>query len=401
MRSRPTRLTVCALALIVIGVAATFLVQSEQQISRRRVTLRAFDLQARAAMIALADVRAAQQAYVAAGQGVTFWMPKVESLVDTASRSVDTLRAFAHSAAAGEFLLQAASLITHFGNVDRRARDYLKSGQPLMAGDVVFTEGSETAAQAGRQIEAARLAEYEATDRSEAAKRVQQASALGGAAALSILALGLLASARPLPERAQAPAEETAKAPAAAEGGLRLRDAPARPAEVAGGKAPQSLPLLKEAAALCTELGRVNDRDELQRLLARAADALDASGLILWLARPAGTDLRAVLAHGYPAQALARMPAIPRSANNAVAAAYRSSAFQIVLSRPGVASGAVVAPLLSPEGCVGALTAEINSRGETSDAVQALTAIVAAQLVGVLASSSASNASAAEGRIAI
>jgi GAF domain-containing protein len=49
----------------------------------------------------------------------------------------------------------------------------------------------------------------------------------------------------------------------------------------------------------------------------------------------------------------------------------------------------VVAPLLSPDGCIGALTAEIRGGGETSDSAQALAAIFAAQLVGVLAPPSA------------
>ena len=136
--------------------------------------------------------------------------------------------------------------------------------------------------------------------------------------------------------------------------------------------------------------------------MGRAAGALDASGLIIWIGSPAGADLRPVLAHGYSPHALARMAAVPRSADNAAAAAYRTSALQIVLSRPGASSGALVAPLLSPEGCIGALTAEINARGETSDAVQALAEIFAAQLASVLAaSSSVPTANAGQGQIAI
>jgi hypothetical protein len=111
--------------------------------------------------------------------------------------------------------------------------------------------------------------------------------------------------------------------------------------------------------------------------------------------------LRPVLAHGYSPHMLARMPDVPRSADNAAAVAYRTSALQIVLSRPGASSGAVVAPLLSPEGCIGALTAEINDRGETSDAVQALAEIFAAQLASLLASSAAPAANAGQGQIAI
>jgi hypothetical protein len=62
---------------------------------------------------------------------------------------------------------------------------------------------------------------------------------------------------------------------------------------------------------------------------------------------------------------------------------------QIVLSQPGSSTGAIVAPLLSPEGCIGALSAEIASGGEASDGVQALAAIFAAQLAGVLHASAA------------
>jgi GAF domain-containing protein len=79
------------------------------------------------------------------------------------------------------------------------------------------------------------------------------------------------------------------------------------------------------------------------------------------------------------------MPAVPKSANNAAAAAYRTGALQIVLARPGAASGALVAPLLTADGCIGALSAEIKGRGETSDATQALAVLFAAQLASVLA----------------
>jgi GAF domain-containing protein len=82
---------------------------------------------------------------------------------------------------------------------------------------------------------------------------------------------------------------------------------------------------------------------------------------------------------------IARIPPVARSADNAAAAAYRSGTLQIVAARPGASIGAVVAPILSPDGCMGALSAEIRSGGETSESVRALAAIFAAQLAGVLA----------------
>ena len=147
-----------------------------------------------------------------------------------------------------------------------------------------------------------------------------------------------------------------------------------------------ALPALRAAAQLCTDLGRVSDPEELTTLLARAADVLGASGLMVWLGNRSGADLRPALAHGYSADVVARLPAVPRSANNAAAAAYRTGTLQIVRSHPGSSNGAVVAPLVSTEGCIGALSAEMRDGGEASDVVQALASIFAAQLSGLLAS---------------
>ena len=160
-------------------------------------------------------------------------------------------------------------------------------------------------------------------------------------------------------------------------------------------------PLLKAAADVCTDLGRVQDLDELRNLLGRVARVIEANGAVVWLGSTAGADLRPVLAHGYSTQTLARMAAVPKSADNAAAAAYRTGTLQIVLSQPGGSSGAIVAPLLSPDGCIGALSVEIKGGGETSDSVQALAGIFAAQLAGVLAASATEAASSPENQAAV
>ena len=67
---------------------------------------------------------------------------------------------------------------------------------------------------------------------------------------------------------------------------------------------------------------------------------------------------------------------------------------QIVQSRPGGAKGAIVAPILGAQGCIGALSAEIRGGGEASESVQALAAIVAAQLAGVFGVPAADNVNA-------
>src|SRR4029450_58249 len=92
MRSRAVRLSCGLLVLIAIGAAALFVINSEKQLAVLRADGRAFDLHAREGTDALADLRFAQQAYVAAGQGVTYWMPKVAQTADGLGASIAALR---------------------------------------------------------------------------------------------------------------------------------------------------------------------------------------------------------------------------------------------------------------------------------------------------------------------
>ena len=92
-----------------------------------------------------------------------------------------------------------------------------------------------------------------------------------------------------------------------------------------------------------------------------------------------------MLAHGYPESVRARLPLVPRAADNAAAAAYRTGQLQIVTPRAGGPHGALVAPIICAEGCIGALSAELGPGSDVSADAQAIAAIVAAQLSGVLA----------------
>src|SRR6476661_7083212 len=120
MRSLAARLTLSAAAWIALGAAAIFVIQSQQRLATRQSSVRAFDLHARETVDALADARAAQQAYVAAGQGVAFWMPRVATLVQQSAGSVSGLREAAASAEARRVLGLAATAITDFGGIDQR-----------------------------------------------------------------------------------------------------------------------------------------------------------------------------------------------------------------------------------------------------------------------------------------
>ena len=224
------------------------------------------------------------------------------------------------------------------------------------------------------------------------AASADQTMALGGGAAVAGIALLLLmfSSSRPA---ADTQLESLSISQAAArDDTMALRSAPPPPAvESQYVTARPAGPVLRAASKLCTDFGRVSDLDELKTLVGQAADLMDASGFVVWVSSADGANLQPALSHGYTPQVLARMSMIPRSADNAAAAAFRTSQLQIVLARPGESNGAVVAPLLSSEGCVGALSAEIRGGGESSESVQALAAIFAAQLAGVLHSTPAAH----------
>jgi hypothetical protein len=378
--SRVLRWSCVVLALIAIAAAAFLLIRSEQQLSQQTAALRAFDQHAHDAGAALVDARVGQQAYVAAGQGAAFWIVKTSAAIQAATDELTALRPAAGPAALTA-LEAASATVIEFSGVDKRARDYLASGQQLMAGDVIFTEGSEAAATSVRQIETARLAQHQAADVETAVVRKQQALAAGGAAGLVFLVVLLLVGV-PRAEAAQTASLSILPAPVAAQ---PVVAGPPAAAKVASLTSHAQGSVLKAATDIVTEFGRIRDLDDLTRLLGRAAEVMDASGLMVWMGDTAGGDLRPVLAHGYSAKMIARIPPVPRSADNAAAAAYRSGTLQIVLSHPGGVSGAVVAPILTADGCIGALSAEIRDGGETSDSVQALAAIFAAQLASVLA----------------
>jgi hypothetical protein len=400
MRSPAARFILGAVALLALGAAAYYVNQIEHQVTAARVADRAFDVSVREAADGLADLRVSQLAYVAAGTDVESWMPRVKETVADVAKTLTALRSEATSGATSTALGKAGDLMTEFASVDQRAREYLQSGQPLMASDVIFTEGNQGAADAAQQLSLARTAEHQAFETAEAGLRRQQAAVLGAGAAVVVLVVALLVLIGPRRKELGEPIETGslgiahAASPAAPDfpaadpnTAKDLREArvssPYVTARPAG-------PVLRAASQLCTDLGRVSDLDELKRLVGQAADLMDASGIVIWISGSDRTYVQPALSHGYPPQVVARMSRILRSADNAAAAAYRTGQMQIVLAHPGESNGAVVAPLLSADGCIGALSAEIRGGGESSESVQALAGIFAAQLAGVLNTSSAS-----------
>jgi hypothetical protein len=146
---------------------------------------------------------------------------------------------------------------------------------------------------------------------------------------------------------------------------------------------PNSVPAepvnLDVVASVCTELARVVDTRSLPSILERTAAALDATGIVLWIADPDGRELTPIVAYGYSPQLLSRLGTIARGAQNATAAAFRTGLVQTV-NADAVSTGAIAAPLVTPTGAVGVMAAEVRNDGEKQPARLAAATIVAAQL---------------------
>ncbi len=392
MRSRPARLTLSVLAWFALGAAAFYAVQTYQQIGMRRAALRAFETTARDASEALADAQAGQQAYVAAGQHAGAWAPKVASYLRAAASGIDTLRAAATVNGSAQSLLDASTALTQLSRLDRRVQANAGDGNLESAAQVIFDDAADAVSNAVSNIDAAVVAEQQAADDAEQASVRKAAYATGGAVGFASLVLLLLAIASPRAAQAAATEDVTDAQPASSEAERLVPDSVAPSPASAPAPHDRSLDVLRSTAELCTEFSKVRDSGDLKALLSQASALMGARGIIVWLGSNQGADLRPVLAHGYSDQTLARIQTIPRDADNATADAYREGVLQTVKSRPGAAQGAVIAPLVAADGCIGALSAEVRDRGEESDLVRAVATIVAAQLAIVLGPTAAGTA---------
>ena len=141
----------------------------------------------------------------------------------------------------------------------------------------------------------------------------------------------------------------------------------------------QNIVDLSDMAALCVDLARIQDTRALPALLGRAADILEASGIVLWIADPDGRELTPIVVHGYPPQLAGRFGTIARDAENVTASAYRTGLLQ-TMKGDAISNGAVAAPLVTAGGCVGVMAAELKNGGELQASLLAAATIIASQI---------------------
>jgi len=272
--------------------------------------------------------------------------------------------------------------VASLAQIEVRARENMQADLDLMAADLLFTETTRTRQSLREQLRQLRLAESNAVAEGRANDLKQAWIVLAGVALL--FAWALFRSTR-WPSTASP--SETAAIPPDTER-ISLNVPPPRSADPGID--------LREAAALCTAISRLQTESDLQGLLARTSTLLDASGVVVWMA--AGEEMFPVAWHGYDSRQLIRLGPIGPSSLNATAVAWQSGTLQIVSGSPASRS-ALVAPLLGVERCIGVLAIEVATGRESDSTLQAVTTLVAAQLVTVLGAWPAGSSTAAPAEV--
>src|SRR5688572_15043528 len=156
MKSSALRWTIMGVFVAVLMTALYFLWTTE--VSSRAVASAADNFDRRAQLVARAalELRMAQQAYVAVGQGDEFWSSKVSAQISQVREDLTTLRADAPLAEVHTNLEEAISSLEDFERMDARAREYARSNQRLLASDLIFSDGFEKTATILESVERAR-----------------------------------------------------------------------------------------------------------------------------------------------------------------------------------------------------------------------------------------------------
>lgn len=349
-------------------------IRFDKSLATERTSALAIDHGIESALVALADLRTAQAGYVATGQGPAFWMARAGDLLAGLVGTIGTLKSTSSSAAAIDHYDAAAAALGDLQKLDGRARANVKNDQRFLASDVIFMDGLGVSQRATKELADARDVERAASD-----GRIVQISRLrlamnAGCLLVAVLVVTVFLRATLV---WMSPAAATTHAP--------LAQAASPASATAGSAAPARAEVdLADAAELCLDLARVLDARDVGALFDRAALVLEAKGLVLWSVDTSGALLRPTLTHGYSEKVLARMSGLQVDSDNATALAFRSMQAQVVEGASPATPGALAVPLITANGCVGVLSAEIKRSKPGKDTV-AVAKMIAAQLSALVA----------------
>ena len=411
MGSRWVRTVVVIVALATLGFAGNQIRLSIVTLADEQGGERVFTDLGWTLKLTLAELRSAQQAYVADGQDREYWASRVDAHLEAVLGSLDNLKRQVSNPDTLAALDDAVAEIGDIRDLDEEARNYIGSDQPLQASDLIFGRGFDLVDRARAHVQAAQQEERTSRLDVMSTARATQSRMMWTAAVVIVLSMLVLAPAGASSERDDpSPDDGEYHVPEANALSLLAPDSGSRddeldlppvdggdaaeavslpaaggagadPAEAPSGREP--VPNLAATASLCTDFSNVTNRDQLPGLLARTAALMNASGIIIWVSNERARALQPALGHGYAPGTLERIGSIPQVGTNPTSTAFATRSIQVVES-DGVDTGALAAPLMVSDRCIGVLSAELRHGWESSDAVQATVSIVAAQLAPLL-----------------
>jgi hypothetical protein len=376
MRSRVWRFLVLILMLASGAVAAWSSWNTSRQIAQLDRGQRDLTDGIDRLLGALDTVSSAQQAYVTPSPGQD--PARVIELIGEIRQNTERLRTQVRSIESGRALQTVTAAAATLNDVETRAQSHIASGQDFIAADLILSEGRTADDAIASGLRAIRAAENDAA-------AIARADALDVSWTIDAFVglfwvIGAVLLVRvPTPVVRDEP----------------VTVAPTQPlmtiADTTHDLAAPEGPDLQAAANVCTAIARLTNAEDLPRLLQQAAAVIDASGVVIWMA--AGEELFAAAAFGYPPQVIQKLGPINRSAINATASAWRTNTLQAV---PGGQDGrgALAAPMLGPDRCVGVLAVELGIGHDPDAARRAVTMMFAAQLAAALAAWPAASAAA-------
>jgi len=371
---KPTiRYVVAAVLVAAAALGGFFIFDAHRRAADIEATARKVASHVEQMIAAASDVAAAQRAYVAQGQPQQPWFERSAMLLQQFGQLQLEIRPLLKSRDALAALDQVNEQLKTIVAVDGRSREYLEQGDGLLAADLIFSEGNDAVAAAVKTLRASDGLEQQGATTLRSDLERQQWGALAGIAVIWVAGLVLLT---PSTKSSQ---DDRSFANLGLLDRTPTEDSETRPADPPADSPRQ--PDLRLVADVCGALARTADADALRDALARAAGVLDARGIVVWIG--AGEQLFPALAHGYDERIVARLGPIPRNAANATAAAWRSAQMRTVPA-DAASLGAVAVPLSGVNGCVGVFAAELREGREQDPAIQAVAAVIAAQLATIV-----------------
>ncbi len=151
-RKRHLGLFAILAVLAIVGTLALDFLLS-RSVARDRASSAAVEREIGSLQVALADLRTAQAAYVAAAQTPDFWIRRASELSTRLESGLTQLRESAPSEVARSGYQAALGTLANLVSLDKKARDYVQDDQRFLAADVVFIESLEGSQRLASDLE--------------------------------------------------------------------------------------------------------------------------------------------------------------------------------------------------------------------------------------------------------